>query len=360
VVREQNEQRHVVLVSQWRALVGAVAGARAVRVPLPPPGHAVTPGRPAVANRLIVSLLVACAAAAISYVKIHALGYATDFAWFWVAGRSVLHGQNPYAVVQPGGPFHFDAGFMYPLPAALASVPFGALPILPASLLFSALSAGALAFAMTREGWSRLPVLMSFPMLWCASSGQWAPLVTAAALSSGFAWVAACKPTLGLAAFLRNPSWRFVAMSAVLVVIAFAVNPSWPVEWLRATQARPYAAGAYHVPLLVPGGALLLLAAFRWRDADARLLLGMAVVPQTMLFYDQLALGLLASTRIQAYVFGLWSYAVAVAGFVLAPATELDKSSSVDYLASVIVWGYYLPALAVVLTRRNIAPDRIR
>jgi len=306
------------------------------------------------AARIAVAIAVAIASAAICWVKIHGVGYATDFAIFWQAGRAILDGQNPYQVVLPGGRFDFDSGFLYPLPAAVATAPLGALPIFAASLLFAALTAGGLAFAMTHDGWWRLPALMSFPMLWAVSAGQWAPIVAAAALSPAFAWLAACKPTLGAAAFLARPSWRFLFIGGAFAALAFLFDRRWPAEWLETTRTLAGPA-PYQIPLLVPGGILLLLAALRWRTMEGRLLLGMALVPQTMLVYDQVAIGLIARTRLESIVWGLWSYAVILLGIALAPK-GLDKAASVGFMGYVIVWGYYLPALVVVLRRPNEGP----
>src|SRR5687768_3786542 len=194
--------------------------------------------RPTLLARLLVTLGVAAAAAAIAWVKVSEEGYASDFALFWVAGRAVLDGLNPYVVVQAGGPYNFDGGFMYPMPAAILVAPLARLSIFYASILFPTIGFACLAFAMTRDGWWRLPVLMGFPTLWCLRTGQWAPLVMAAALSPGFAWAAACKPTLGFAAFLWRPSWRFILIAGVLTLATVAIYPSWPSDWLTTTRTR--------------------------------------------------------------------------------------------------------------------------
>jgi hypothetical protein len=318
-----------------------------------------TCGRPATAaptlrSRLIVAVVTAALTAIIASVKFAQVGYPIDFALFWSAGRALVHGLNPYAAVMPGGPFKFDSGFLYPLPAAIAVAPLGFLPVNVAGQVFAAVGMGSLAFVLTRDGWQRWPILMSFPALWAVSSGQWSPFVTVAALTPAFAWAAACKPTLGLAAYLYRPSWRFLAIGGAFTVLAFLFQPSWPADWIHATQTRA-APGSYHVPLLVPGGIFLLLAALRWRRPEARLLLGMACIPQTMFPYDQLALGLVAQTRLQALVFSLWSYlAVWGARFVGEGPIAESKADTLAYLARVITWTIYLPLLVVVLRRPNV------
>lgn len=304
---------------------------------------------PTVRQRVAVALAAALAAALVAWVKYRQAGPPMDFAFFWVAARAVMAGADPYAVIQRGA--QFDNAFVYPLPAAVTVVPFALMPQAVAGIVFAALGIGCLAYAITSD-WNRWPILMSFPALWAVGAGQWSPFVTAAALVPGFAFAAACKPTLGAAMWLRKPSWRFVWVGLIPVVLSLIVMPDWPVRWLDAT--RHATEGNYHVPLVQPFGFLLLLAAIRWRSPDARLLLGMAIVPQTMLFYDQLPLLLLARTRTQAYLFALWSYALpVVARFVGNGPTADSKTATLHYLAHVITWGMYLPALAWVLWRRD-------
>ena len=130
--------------------------------------------------------------------------------------------------------------------------------------------------------------------------------------------------------------------------------PDWPWRWLEnaANARRP---DSYYPPLLAPGGFLLLAAALRWRRPDGRLLLAMVCVPQSVLLYDQLPLGLLARTRIQVYVFALWSYAAIVGGYLLAPK-GLESSQMMHYLGTVIAWGYYAPLVLLVLWRPTVTP----
>lgn len=294
-------------------------------------------------------------AGAIARWKASQWGYLSDFSVFWLAADALVRGADPYTAVSAGmAGFHFDSGFLYPLPAALIVAPLTALPVLMAGVLFVALSMGALAWALTRDGWQRWPILMSFPALWAVGSGQWSPLVTAAALSPSFAWAAACKPTLGVAAWVRRPSWTFLWIGLLPVSLSFILMPDWPLRWVEAAKGAP--AGNYHIPLLRPGGVLLLAAALRWRHPDARLLLGMSVVPQTTLMYDFLPLGLLARTRTQAYVFAIWSYLAPWGAVWLArdrPAVTTTKAASLAFLADVAVWAFYLPLLAMVLRRRT-------
>jgi len=315
--------------------------------------------RPSRRARIAVAGFTAVAAAVVALIKARQWGYPADFAFFWLAAKSLLAHGDPYTSIRPGmAGFYFDNWFVYPLPAAIVVVPLTLFALTPAAMIFSGLSMGVLAYALTRDNWQRWPILMSFPALWAVGSGQWSPLITAAALTPAFGWVAACKPTLGVAAFLHRPSRRFVLLAAALTAVSFIAMVDWPVRWLAAVQRSP--AGNYQAPLLQPGGFLLLLAALRWRRPDARLLLGMACVPQSMLVYDQLPLGLLARTRIQAYVFSLWSYLVPFAArFVGAGPTATSKVQTLEHLAHMVTWAMYLPLLVIVLRRPNVAEEAL-
>lgn len=303
-------------------------------------------------DRVAVAIATAIVTVAVCAVKQHQTGPPTDFAMFWTAARMLVGGGNPYTAIHPGGVFRWDSGYLYPLPGAVVLIPLAWLPVGVAAMVFSASGMGALAYLLTRDGWQRWPILMSAPALWAVSAGQWSPWVMCAALAPGMAWVASVKPNIGAAMWLMRPSVRWIAVALVLPILSLAFMPSWPLEWLRNT-AHARAPEGYHVPLLVPGGVVLLLALARWRNPEARLLLGMAIVPQTLMMYDQLPLGLLARTRIQAYLFGLWSFAVPVLGWYFQPAPDMDKLATMHYLSRVLTWGYYLPLLVMILLRPN-------
>ena len=300
---------------------------------------------------------VALVTAVIARIKFDQVGgLPSDFTHWWVAARALLDGQNPYDVIRPGYPYPwFDSRFMYPLPAAVVTIPVAWLPGDIAGIVFDAAGMGLLAFALTRDGWDRWPILMSFPALWCVSSGQWSTYITAAMILPTLGWAAACKPTLGLAVLLYRPRWHYIAAALALGGIATFIMPSWPLRWLDVIQTRTVS--SYHTPVLTTGGFVLALAALRWRRADARLLLGMACVPQSMFAYDQLPLGLIAETRKQALVFSIWSYlAVWGSRFVSEGPVADTKADTLRYLALVITWTYYLPLLVLVLRRPNVGP----
>ena len=169
---------------------------------------------PPLRARLAVSVAVAAAAALVTGFKLMDGSLLPDFAVFWAAAEALTRGESPYAIQRSLESFQFDAGFLNPLPAAIAVAPLAALPVRAATVAFNAMGMGALAFALTSDGWRRLPILMSFPALFCLTVGQWSAYVTAAALTPWFAWAAVCKPNIGIAMFLA-----FVTRERVKIIL---------------------------------------------------------------------------------------------------------------------------------------------
>ena len=310
---------------------------------------------PRIRDRSLVAFGVACAAGLVVAHFAYANSdpsNASDFTWYWRAGRAVLAGESPYQAINATGPYPYNEGFLYPLPAALIAAPFAALALWPAMVGFCAVLAGCLAFTLTRDGFWRLPILMSFPMVWCAQSGQLAPLGVAAAMAPVLGGLAIAKPTLAIAAFAYAPRKRFILSAAVMLAITLAIAPTWPNEYAAEIGARTGA--NYHIPLRVLPGPLLLLAVLRWRRPEARLLLAMACVPQTMLFYDQLPLLLIARTFRQSLVLALGSYLPIVAIYMLPRPADDSLVATLATTSPVIVCLYYLPCLVEVLRRPNV------
>jgi hypothetical protein len=278
-----------------------------------------------------------------------------DFAYFWVAGRALLTGGDPYTAVQPGavqfGEVRFDNWFMYPLPAALGGAAVAWLPMQAASVVFVAAAFGLLAFALTADGWWRLPILMSAPALWCMTTGQWAPLTLAAAMTPAFAWPRVAKPTLGFAAFAYRPSWRSSGSA-----LPRSASPSSFVRTGRCSGGTPHARRRASTTRSCT--AAVWLAARPWSpaledrrgapvacdgvrsaiDADVR---SVPAAPRR-------------THRLEAIAFSLWSYLVPWAMvFVITPPAADTKAETLPYMGRVLTLTMYLPALAVVLARRR-------
>jgi hypothetical protein len=109
-------------------------------------------------------------------------------------------------------------------------------------------------------------------------------------------------------------------------------------------------------PVTRAGGPLLLLALLRWRRPEARLLAALACVPQTPAFYEALPVLLVAGSVGELAVLVLLSDASYLVSLALAPASTSIAESALLYGRLINVF-YYLPALVVVLRRRNEAPE---
>ncbi|MEW5872279.1 MAG: hypothetical protein AB1894_23655 [Chloroflexota bacterium] len=269
---------------------------------------------------------------------------AADFTWPWRAANFLLEGKNPYIEIQPEGDYPFQTYFYYPLPAALAALPFAGLPAYLAGALFFGLSSGLLAWALLQDGWQRLPLFLSAPYVVAAATAQWTPLIVAAGLLPAMNWLLACKPNLGLALFIYKPNKLGLALGLVFVALSLACLPSWPWDWLAVTKQL-----AGHPPpfLVLPLGPLLLLAALRWRKAGARLLLGLSLLPQLLFFYDQLPLWLLPRSFRAGLAYSALSW---LAYFAwrwqgIDPHTGEILLQPVQYILALV----YLPALLMLL-----------
>ena len=267
-----------------------------------------------------------------------------DFTFPWRAAQSLLAGENPYRAIQPGGEYPGQTYFYYPLTAALAALPFAGLPPKPAASLFFGLSSGLLAFALSRQGWARLPLFLSAPFFVSAAVAQWAPLMIAAALLPGLEWLLACKPNLGAALFFSRPSWRGLALIAAFLVLSLLVLPTWPWDWLgvsRTLQGHPPPA------LLLPLGPLLLLSILRWRKPEGRLLLGMSLVPQLLFFYDQLPLWLIPNRLAASLLYAGLSW-IAYFAWRLRSGMALTGGGVISQPDGYVMVLVYLPALMIL------------
>lgn len=289
----------------------------------------------------------------------HSGRLADDFTWHWLAGQALLNGQNPYEVIAVGGVYQLDAPYVYPLTTAIAALPFAAtLPPALAAPAFVFVCTLLLAWAITKDGYDRLPIFLSIPFLWAVKSAQWSPLLMTAALLPAAGWLIPVKPHLGLAVLAYRPSRGMLLGSLGFFLVTLFVNPAWPVEWIQILPQRVH--GIYLSPMtLAYGGPLLMLAALRWRRPEARLLLAMGLVPQNFLFYDQLLLWLIPKSRLETAGLGLLS----VVAIVLAEWWSMPPQAAIEQVSSayrpLIVALLYLPCLIMVLRRPNesVGPD---
>jgi len=165
-----------------------------------------------------------------------------------------------------------------------------------------------------------------------------------------FGFVYAAKPNIGAALWGAKPTRAAVVGSLVLIAVSFALEPKWVTDWLRASPMSPHLKPA----VLYPWGWLLVLAAFRWRQREARMLLFFSLVPQTLAEYAALPLFLVTRTRREAFVLLLGTCAVTLWVHGFRPS-----HTDMGYIAEAgraMVLTCFLPCLAMVLRR---PPDRL-
>jgi hypothetical protein len=264
----------------------------------------------------------------------------------------MIRGYSPYVVINAFSTLYpFGAGYLYMLPAAVLLMPFGYLSPPAAMALFEGIAVAIFAFALMRDGYWRLPLLASAPLVYGALAGQTVPLVTAAMLIPSLGWLAPIKHSTGAAGAAYTLSPRYMMLGAGIVILSVIIWPWWPAQWWA--ERHDIAGKYYHVPVVATGGILLLLALVRWRRPEARLLATMACLPQTMLFYDQLPLTLLAKNYRQALYVAVASWVAPVVAILDHGIGPMNRAPLFNLNAPIILACYYLPCLAVVLLRPN-------
>ncbi len=280
-----------------------------------------------------------------------------DFDQVWLASRAMLHGRDPYSLIGPGKEFYYNYNLFYPLSAAVAAVPLAPLPVRWAEILFVAIGGACFAWALMERGYEPLIGFMGAGMVFAAEVAQWSPLLAASLVIAPLGFLYAAKPTIGAALFAARPSWWPILGGVVLGGIAFGLQPHWLEHWRHELSLQPPTLGApapYLLPLLQPGGLLVLLALLRWRRQDARLLVAMALVPQTMLLYETTPLFLIPRTWKEAGLLVLLSYAVPIyVGYATHGSAEEPRY--ILESAKAITVGMYLPLTVMVLRRPNSA-----
>jgi hypothetical protein len=306
--------------------------------------------RPPVRHRVIAAVAVGVLAGLFSFLMEMRPGSDPDFAYPHSAARHFVAGDNPYEAMDgpPGSRPPYDQPLFYPFTTVLLLVPLAALPTAAAIALFFGLSSAALAYCITRDGLWRLHIFASAPFVFAATLGQFSPLLMVMAFTPWAGFLAAIKPNIGLALFLRRPTIHAVVGSLLFLGLSLIVFPGWPTEWLDSLR-RSVGDATHRAPILQMGGFALVLAVVAWRRAAGRLLLVLSVVPQALFFYDQLPLWLIPATRQQS----IFLTAVSQLGMVLW-YLSLDPNENVILAAyPFIVPFLFLPALGILLWQRR-------
>ena len=274
----------------------------------------------------------------------------SDFAQVWYGARALVAGENPYDIVGPGRAFPWPFPLLYPLTALIPAVPFAAVPLRFANVLWVACSTAILAWGVSREGlWTpKLWVFASWSYFAAVHLAQWSPLLTAAAFLPWAGFALAAKPTLGAALFVAYPSRRALVSALAVVFASVVVFPSWPVSWIQALRGVSHMSAP--VAHLSVGGPLILLSLIKWRRPEARLLAVLACVPQTTLIYEAVPLFLVVNRWYEGLALSILSFVV---GSWPVPPQTSDYNLSLWVTGDVMVLSLYLPCVVFVLTRPN-------
>jgi hypothetical protein len=292
----------------------------------------------------------ACAA----YVLAHSYAnpdFTSDFDQVWAGARALWQRKNPYDVIGPGREFGWRWPLYYPMPALVAAAPLGLLPVLAARAVFAGGSAGLLAWAITRNGWSRLPIFLSVSFMVTMELGQWSALYAAAFFIPALGAIGIAKPNfaavLAAGAHQRTSLVWLAGGTIALLAISQILQPGWHDSWLANLRAADH----FKPHVLRPLGFLLLLAALKWRRPEARWLLALAVIPQAPSFYDQLLLAVICLTSREALIFA--ASTVVLFFYVGFNTPQPDYESWGRLVGNGTLWICYFPALVMVLRRPN-------
>jgi len=279
--------------------------------------------------RLTVAAVIGLATGAFCWFFLaHFQQGAADFGWAVRAARHLIARQNPYDT-----PLE-----QYPLTAAVFGLPFAWFRPEVAAGCFFGLSSALLAFGATRTAYHRLLIFLAYPYWAGIITAQWSPLVAASAFFPLLLPATMVKPQIGLPVAATYFSRRGAIACALVLTLTLIVSPRWP--WLWLGQLRYY---EHFFPILVLPGPLLALAAWRYKDSDARMLLLAALMPQRW-FFDAFILWLIPKTRREILWTAFFSWGAGLWRWYHIPHT----SQEVGRWTVIFI---YLPMLVIVLAR---------
>jgi hypothetical protein len=309
---------------------------------------------------LLIALAVGLTVGIIAHV--HAgtqpLGGMSDFDQVWVASSALRSGADPYAAVAAT---RWPFPLYYPITTATLTLPLTFISLASARVLFFAVSSALFAYVLAVRP-HRLLALLSGSFFLALLLVQWSPLMTGAASLSpvlaGAVWSA--KPNIGLAIAVGTlRTWRAWFLTALggglLTAMSLLVLPGWPASFLNAAHHAPHVVAPITI---LPLGPIVLVALMRWRDADARLLVALACIPQTVALYGTLPLFLIPRTRRESMVIVLLSDVAFIITMWLLPAIRQSRATtlaaSTPLVGTILIAFLYLPCVIMVLRRPNL------
>jgi hypothetical protein len=310
--------------------------------------------RPSRRLRAVLAIAGALLSGTRALLWVQAETKARDFDQVWHAARALFAGRNPYLEIGPGLRFDWPAPFYYPLTAPVSIAPLAALNSRVAAVCFAALASGAFVWGATRRSVAPAVVVTSASAAFAAETVQWSPLLGAAFALPWLGLFLCAKPTIGAAVFVARPTRAALGGGILLLAVSLLLLPTWPAGWLEAlrhTSLGTPGGTLYLSPVATPAGALTILALFRWRRPEARLVLALACVPQTPLLYETVPLFLVPTTIPEGGVLWLGSWLVALWIHLAGPFRSDPERFVVS--AQAIGVCLYVPALLMVLRRPN-------
>ena len=126
--------------------------------------------------RALIGIVVGCIAGWLSYrwFAVHPEFAGGDFTYPWRGAGHLLAGRDPYQHM-PNAPYGTGGPFLYPLPAAIAVLPFALLQAHIASGIFFGLSVALMTFALLAHRPASLLCLLSPAFVTSVTTAQWVP-----------------------------------------------------------------------------------------------------------------------------------------------------------------------------------------
>ena len=308
--------------------------------------------------RWVAALIAAMIACVGIFYAAHVQASSTtplDFDQLYMAAKFMLAKRDPYRLIGPGREYNWPFQyFLYPLTSAVGVIPLTLLPLSAARLAFAVTTATLYVYALAFQPGSRwrYVTVLSKPFQAALLVGQSSFLLASMVLLPEAFLFAAMKPNIAAAVLLASPKRRALLFAMAggfaLLAVSLALQPRWPFEWLAMVRADPYRRSAVGQS----GGFLLLLAVLRWRRPEARLLLTLALVPQTLGMYDGLVLFAIPRRASEFIALVALSHFAFLRTFFNPHLTSMD--AYVAATAAAVAHWLFLPTLLIVLRRPNV------